>query len=277
MKKSGWMWVAGCWAAACGVMSAEISAEGRQIYQSDDAQQCIETVRSKCAGTVMAVFVKEGDQVSKGQVLGHVELEKAKLDYDVARLAMESKANVKASENQANAWKVNREEVEEAVKKRKMDSTRLDWAIAMEGMYRASYEAQLDVEKNQELQYEYCKEQYEMRFFRAGVDGVVTKVRTGPGAKVNPAEHLFTVSQSGSLVVPVKVPAEIAERAAAGDMLPVRIAGGKIIRYARVDEKSADPMGTGGKVLRLLVDAADFPAAMRKELPGKKFDVAVPE
>ena len=56
--------------------------------------------------------------------------------------------------SQAEAWTVAREETEEAVRRRKMDESRLDWAVAMEKMYHANYERQLDAEKTQQIQYE---------------------------------------------------------------------------------------------------------------------------
>lgn len=250
--------------------------EEKQIYQSESASRCIEKVRSFSQGTTMAVFVKRGDKVSSGQVLGHTEVDKAKLDYEMARLTMESKANVEAAKSQAEAWRINREEVERAVRKRDSEATRLDWAIAMEEMYQANHGAQLDAEKSQVLQYRYYKDQYEKRFFRAPVEGVVTEILTEPGKPVGLAAHVFTITKDGYFSLPVKVPAPVAYAAMDETVLAVRPAGGKYAGRAVVGEIADDPVEPQKKIVRLLLKAADFPQAVRAKLQGMRFDVLMP-
>lgn len=267
----------GMLAAACVLAAAQAAPAGKRVYQTEAASRCVEKVRSQCLGTTMAVFVKPGDHVFKGQILGHAELEKAKLDHDLALAIWEAKSNVKAAECQADAWRVTREETENAVRKRDAAGTRLDWAAAMEGMYKANYEAQLDAENNQRLQYEYCKGQYEKRFFRSAVDGVVTEVKTEPGRSVALAAHVFTVSKDGYYSLLVRVSSVAAAALRDSLSLPVRPAGWNTSGEAKIEEISDDPNGPDAKIVRLLVNSQDFPAAMRGKLNGSKFDVLVPE
>jgi hypothetical protein len=52
---------------------------------------------------------------------------------------------------------------------------------------------------------------------------------------------------------------------------------GKSVSSAKVDGVTDDPKTTGGKILRLLVHASDFPSLIRAKLKGMKFDVLLPE
>jgi hypothetical protein len=57
----------------------------------------------------------------------------------------------------------------------------------------------------------------------------------------------------------------------------VRASDGKSVARALVDSVIDDPRETGGKIVRLLIKAADFPVAMRPKLKGMKFEVLLPE
>lgn len=247
------------------------------LFQSAGASRVVEKVRSNTQGVMFAVFVKPGEPVRKGQLLGHTELDPTKLQLDLAQHTLNSKANVESAKSQAEAWTVTREETEEAVRRRKMDETRLDWAMAMEKMYQANYEVQLDAENLQQIQYGYWKEQYEKRFFRAPVDGVISEVVVDVGKPVNYATHVFTISNETTYALPVTVPADIAAAATSDETLPVRTADGKSVSRATVDRITDDPKSEGNKIIRLLIKAADFPASTRAKLMGMKFDVLLPQ
>jgi biotin carboxyl carrier protein len=247
------------------------------LFESAGATKVAEKVRSNVQGVMFDVFVKVGDIVKKGQILGNTELDATKLQLDLAQRALESKANVESARNQAEAWTVAREETEEAVRRRKMEESRLQWALAMEKMYKANYEVQLDLEKTQQVQYDYWKEQYDKRFFVAPVDGVVSEVLVDVGKPVNFATHVFTIGNENIYILPVTVPAELAGAAVPNEKLPVRSSDGKSVTRALVDSVMDDPRAAGRKIIRLLVQKADFPATMRAKLMGMKFDVLLPE
>ena len=225
---------------------------------------------------MVETYVKVGDSIKKGQILGNTDLDATKLQLDLARHALEAKANVDSAKGQATAWSVAREETEEAVRKRKMEESRLEWAIAMEAMHRGNYDAQLEVEKLQAIQYEYWKDQYEKRFFRASVDGVVSEVLVELGKPVSIATHVFTIRNDDLLSIPVTVPAELADAASSHKTLPVRTADGKAVSHALVSSVTDDPRQTGSKILKLLVRASDFPTSIRAKLSGMKFGVLLP-
>jgi multidrug efflux pump subunit AcrA (membrane-fusion protein) len=246
------------------------------LFQSAAAAKVVEKVRAGAPGVMVETYVKVGDLVKKGQVLGHTELEATKLQLDLARHAMDTKANVKSAKGQATAWSVSREETEEAVRRRKAEKTRLEWAIAMEEMYQGNYEVQLEMENVQIIQYDYWKDQYERRFFRAPVDGVVSEVLVDVGKQVAIATHVFTIRNDEAFSIPVTVPSELADSAISHKTLPVRTADGKAVSDAIVSSVIDDPRPTGSKILKLLVRASDFPAAIRAKLTGMKFGVLLP-
>lgn len=246
------------------------------LVESAGASRVVEKVRAGAPGVMVEMLVKVGDMVKKDQILGNIDCDAAKLQLDLARHAMEAKANLESARNQAEAWTVAREETEEAVRRRTAAKSRLEWALAMEKMYRSQYEGQQETEKAQIIQYEYCKEQFDKRFFRAPVDGVVTAVLAEVGKPVAFATHVFTISNETEYAVPVAVPAALAAAAVPQSTLPVRAADGKSECHALVESVINDPRTAGGKIIKLLVHAADFPKLTGGELLGMKFDVLLP-
>jgi multidrug efflux pump subunit AcrA (membrane-fusion protein) len=266
-----------CLAPISGSQTLYPSASGDMLmYQSAGASQVVEKVRAGAPGVMFEIFVKPGDTVAKGQILGYTDLESTKLQLDVAKAVLESKANVEAAQGQAEAWSVTRQETEDSFRRRKLEKTRLEWATAMEKMYRGTYEVQMDAEKIQLIQYEYWKDQYEKRFFRAPVEGVVSEVLADVGKQVAIAAHVFTIRNDQVFSIPVTIPSEVARTAESGGSVPVRPANSKASTRALVDSVSNNPAKAGDKIIRLLVPVADFPAAMRTKLIGMKFEVLFP-
>lgn len=247
------------------------------LFESSAASRISEKVRAQAPGVMMQVFVKPGEYVHKGQILGHTELDAAKLQLDLAKYSYETKTNVDAAEAQADAWLVTRDETEEQVRRRKAEKSRLEWATAMERMHRANYLGQLEAEKVQKIQFDFAREQYEKRFFRAPVSGVVSEGLVDVGKNVTFGTHVFTISNNHLYSIPVSVPAPIAAAVPANGKLPVRSADGNVVKGAVVDSVMDNPKSAGQKIVRLLIEAADFPAATRPRLAGMKFDVLLPQ
>jgi multidrug efflux pump subunit AcrA (membrane-fusion protein) len=265
----------------CGMAGAQVpyrsQAGEKFLFESAGASRVVEKVRAESEGTVVRVFVKPGDSVVKGQVLGHLELDAAKHKLNLARHAVESRSSVDAALAQADSWTVTREEIELQVRKRSLEQSRLEWATAMERMYRANFEQKLEDEKAQKLEFEFSEDQFEKRHFRAPVDGIVTEVLVEVGKRVSIASHGFTISNDNAFSLPLIVPDAIADAAVSEKVLPVRTSDGKSVGEAKVDSVTDDPKSTGSKIVRLLIKAADFPLVTRNKLMGMKFDVLLPQ
>jgi multidrug efflux pump subunit AcrA (membrane-fusion protein) len=247
------------------------------LMESGAATKVEERIRSQVQGTVMEVYVKKGDSVTRGQLLAHIEFENAKLQFDLAQQALQSEAELEAAKSQHEASLATLEEAKQAVRRRNAEKPRLDWAAAMESMYRAKYEAQKDAKKNQTIHFEYWKRQYENCFFRAPVDGVVSEVLVESGAFVKLAAHVFTINNENALAIPLTVPAPVADSAMAEGSLPIRSEDGSSVIHAIVTGVKDDPRRAGAKILKLIIDTATLSASAREHLTGMKFDVLLPQ
>jgi biotin carboxyl carrier protein len=265
---------------ATGLLSAQGFQRSRPgekiIVESGEATQVDEQVRAAAAGVLVAVFVKAGDEVKKNQVLGHMELAATKYQLDLARQNMQSDSPLRALKALANAWTATREETEDAVRRRQVNESRLEWASNMERYHQGNYEAQLDQKKLQRIHFEYWQQQYEARFFKAPADGVVTQVLLDVGKKVDYGTHVFSVGNDDAYIIPVELPADFAGNISAGSDLPVRAVNGKDVARGLVNEILDNPRKAGGKIIRLLLRRSDFPAENSSNLAGTRFDVLLP-
>lgn len=246
------------------------------IVESEGAGQVCERVRSQAQGVVTQMLVKVGDEVRKGQVLGSLEFDQAKLQYDLSKATYESKAALESAKAQSEAWSAQREEIEASFKKRKVEKSKLDWALGMEAMYLQVYQVQKDLKKTQEIQYLYNKEQYEKRFFKAPCDGRVTEVMVDLGKPVTPAMHLFTIKNDDVYQVPVYLSDESSAQIVEGDLLPVRPVGTQQVTKAEVDRVEICNNATGKRMISLFVPVRDLPVKMQQTPKGLKFEVAMP-
>lgn len=253
------------------------TADALLRFESGAAARVIEKVRASRPGTVIEVSVKVGDTVKKGQLLGHTELDAVKMSKDVAQANLEAQGNVDEKFWQHKAWTIQREEAEEAVKKRQVPKSRLEWATSMEKMYEAMYRTQLEAEDLQKLQYEFYTQEYDARFFRAPVEGVVSEVLVTPGQGVNFATHVATVKNEAQFSVPVTLPVSLADSAMRAGTLLVRSPNGRAMIRAVVDSMIDDPSAPGErKIAKLLINEADLPSIPGQKTEGVKFDVFVP-
>ncbi len=168
------------------------AAPGRA--DSGTPEKALEVIRAKRAGTLVALFVKPGDFVSKNQLLGHTELDAAKLNVDMARANLEATGTLDQMFWQYQALITTREEVEEAVRKRTSPKSRLQYAIAMENWAKGQYQAQQEIKKVQRINYEHCQLEYDARFFHSPIDGVITEVKVAVAQAVGLGAAAFTVT-----------------------------------------------------------------------------------
>ena len=243
------------------------------IIKSAGASRASEKVRAGAAGVIVEMSVRVGDEVKKGQLLGHTELAPTKYQLDLARQALEDNTSLNAAEGQAEASEATRAETEEAVRRRQLEKPRLDWAIGMEQFHRGNHEAQLEKKKIQRIQYEYWKQQYDKRFVRAPADGVVTEIVHDIGKSVQVAAHVFTISNSRTYLVPLSVPAGLAAGVTPGSSLLIRPSTGRHVSRGLVDSIVEDPKTPDSKIITLLVNEKDFPTAAGSWMEGSTFDV----
>lgn len=247
--------------------------------ESGPAVHVVEKIRANRPGTVVEIYVKLGDAVKKGQILGHTELAAVKLNKDLAEVSLDTKGGLDEKYWQREAWRIQREETEEAVRKRQAPKSRLDWATSMEKLFEAQYSAQQDAKKVAKIMCDFHTQEYEERFFRATVDGIVTELPVLLGQAVNYATHVATISNDSLLSVPVTLPVSLAESAERAGTVLVRSPNGRSMIRAVVDSLADDPAAPGErKIARLLINDADVPPPVAgQKADGMKFDVFVPK
>ena len=108
------------------------TTESSTRVESETAEQATDQVRVQRVGTVVALFVKPGDPVKKGQVLGHTELDQAKLNLDTAAANLESEGTLNQMYWQHQAMIHSREDAEDNARKRLISQNRLQQALSME-------------------------------------------------------------------------------------------------------------------------------------------------
>lgn len=275
--------------ALCAVgflLCPKVHSAGPMLAQADSllrvesglAGHVVEKIRSNRPGTVVEIYVKVGDTVKKGQILGHMELAGAKLNKELAEVSLDSKGALNTAYWQLEAWKITREETEDTVKKRQAPKSRLDWALSMEKFFDAQYTTQQEAKKVAKIMLDYHAQEYEERFFRATVDGIVTELPVVLGQGVNFATHVATISNDTQLSVPVTMPASLAESAMRAGTVLVRSPNGRSMIRAIVDSLVDDPAAPGErKIVRLLINDADIPTVAGQKTDGMKFDVFVPK
>ncbi len=246
------------------------------LVQSGPAERLREVVRTSAQGTLVALFVKPGEKVRRGQLLGHLDLEETRWKRDLARQAFESKAAVEAAKRNAEAWRISREEARLAVRKREAERTRLEWATAMEAVHQAHYEAALETKDQQRIQFEHWQSQYAKRFLYAPTDGVVSDIRVEPGTKLTEAAMVLTISDDDAYSVPLSVPSAVADAARPGSVVSVRAPDRKSVGRARIERVSSDPRDAGSRIVHLSLRSSELPSAARSRIAGFRFEVLLP-
>ncbi len=262
---------------AMGQGSARTRSNQNITVESGDAYGIVEHLRASAPGVLVSLRVKQGETVKKGQILGNIDLDATVFQLDLARHAVLNNSTLEAMKAQFNAYTAIREETEIAVRKRRAEPTRLQWAISMEQFHENNYKAQIQQKKLQQIQYEHWSKQYENRIFRAPVDGVVSEIRFALGQNIGIAAHVFTITNEDACMIPVEVPEEVAAGVTDGAEVPIRSVKGLYVAHGTVDAISDSPSGAKKKLIRLLVRRCDFPTAAAGKLLGSRFSVLLPQ
>ncbi len=263
------------------VMGADergLSPSAATRVESGAAEQTSEIVRVKRAGTVVALFVKAGDTVKKGQVMGHTELDQAKLNMDTAATNLNAEGALNQMYWQHQAMIHSRADAETNARKRLISESRLQQAISMEKWAEGQYQVQKDLKKVQKIHYNHYKSEYDSRIFRAPFDGVVKEVKVTLAQSVGLAYHAFTITNDTYWSVPVSLSESSAKAAVQAGRIPLRAKSGGATIWGTVAGVSDQFTAAGmSKIVRLLVDKNDLKGHQAKVVPQDlKFDIIVP-
>jgi len=195
--------------APADVVRVEALALSRVLPLSGSLTPMVQaTVKSKVAGELLAVTVREGQSVKKGEVLARVDTRNQQAQVDSQRAAAQ-----KARADLAVA-KLELDNNQRLFEKKFIASTLVDTA-------RGSYEAALAGLKAAEAQVRLVEIGLEDAVVRAPFAGVVSKRMVQPGEKISPDAPLLTLVDLSEL--------ELAAAAPASDVPSIKT--GQLVRF----------------------------------------------
>ena len=181
--------------AAADLAIVEQKGLARAIPFSGSLQPVVQsTVKSKVSGTVQRMLVREGQQVSQGQVIAEIETAdiKARLDTQVALLE-EAKARWQiATKNRDNNLALLKQNF---ISQNAFDTT------------QSTYEATVATVKSNEAQVKLAKNAMQDAVIRSPIGGIVAKRMVNVGEKVGPDSPLFSVVDLSKMEIEAPAPA----------------------------------------------------------------------
>lgn len=188
------------------------------------------------AGRIDGVMVKEGDRVSKGKVILHLDKALEELELERRTLALNDRSGLEAARRREE---VLRSQVEDL---RRLASTnsvarkqKEDGELAL--MAAVAERQALEVaERRERIELQLAKEALDRRFLRAPVDGVVVRLNRRAGESINALEPVVRLVDASRCRFVGNVEASVGPRLRVGDSVIVRIGAetGGILRPAQM-------------------------------------------
>lgn len=244
-----------------------------KVFSSGESSGVIEKIRTQAPGTIVRVHVTKGQQVRRGTLLAELDSDNHRHQLEIARQNMEARGNVRRLESILAARRSELNDAEEQFRKRTITRNRLSQVENMVDAAQAELDMALEAKKIAQANYEHALDQYEKRFIRSPVDGVVEEVLVTEGQPVGYAAHVCTVANPQAAIFTVSVPAELAEALRQLDSVLVRRSGQKEFINASILNMTEDPASPGvNQLLTIIVNSAhDSPNSAS---PGK-YDLLV--
>jgi RND family efflux transporter MFP subunit len=170
------------------------------------------TVKSKVPGDVMRVTVREGQTVSQGQVLAHIDTTdlQAKLDAQAASLA-ESRAKLDIARK-------NRENNQQLLRQKFISQNAFDTTVSV-------YDAADANMRSAEAQLRLAQKAIADAEVRAPFNGIVAKKIVNPGEKVGVDSPLFALVDLGTMEIEAPAPASEIPAVRVGQAVTFRVDG----------------------------------------------------
>ena len=202
------------------------------------------TVRSKVAGEVQKVLVREGDRVSEGQVIATIDTAdlKARVDAQVATL---EETRAKASIAQKN-----RENNQQLLRQNFISQNAFDTTQSV-------YEGAAAAVRSADAQLRIAEKAMQDAVVRAPIGGVVSRRMVNAGEKLGVDAPMFTVVDLGKMEIEAPAPAAEIPSVKVGQVAHMRVDGyGDRVFEGRIERinPAADP---GSRSITLYVSVAN--------------------
>lgn len=208
------------------------------------------TVRSKVAGEVQKVLVREGDRVSEGQVIATIDTAdlRARVDAQVATL---EETRAKASIAQKN-----RENNQQLLRQNFISQNAFDTTQSL-------YEGAAAAVRSADAQLRIAEKAMQDAVVRAPIGGVVSRRMVNAGEKLGVDAPMFTVVDLGKMEIEAPAPAAEIPSVKVGQVAQMRVDGyGDRVFEGRIERinPAADP---GSRSITLYVSVANREGLLR--------------
>jgi len=233
------------------VAVVEVRSIARSIPFSGSLMPYVQTtVKSKVAGEVRQVFVREGENVAQGQVMARIDTSVLQMQLDAQSAALEeSKAKLSIAQK-------NRENSQQLLRQKFISQNAYDTTDS-------TYEASVALVKSAEAQLRMARRALEDAEVRAPFPGIVAKKIVNPGEKVTIDSPLFGLVDLARMEIEAPAPASEVPAVKSGQQASFRVDGfGERLFQGRVERinPTTDP---GSRAITLYISVANHDLALR--------------
>ncbi|MBL6750838.1 MAG: efflux RND transporter periplasmic adaptor subunit [Nevskia sp.] len=220
--------------AAADVATVSLSELSRVLPLSGSLSPLVQTtLKSKVAGEVLELTVREGQAVRRGEVLARIDTRNSKAQLDSQQAALE-----KARADLALA-KLNRDNSQAMLKEHYISQNAYDTADS-------TYQADLASERVAQAQLRLAQIAWEDAVVKAPFDGIVASRLAQPGEKLNVDDSLLTLVDLSKMELEAPAPASEIPGVKVGQVARFRVGGfgdrlfeGRVERINPMTEQSS--------------------------------------
>ena len=200
----------------------------------------VEALSAREPGFVELMDVQLGDLVKTDQILVKLDHERQLFTVMSAKLRSENLAGIKIAESELREKTAALDIAMRKLRKRQISDEEAEQVHAQVAAAAAKVEQARVAIELLKLEFVLAERLLENRFIRSPMDGTVVEVSKPRGARVNQGDVILTVADLANLSVEVPVTKDSLSRLSVGSFIPIRLAGGQIIRNAEI--QSITPM-----------------------------------
>lgn len=265
----------GCFLLAASALiaqEAEPAVRGYAQLKADQSGAPTVAVRSLAPGTVTKIYARPGQQIKYGEILSELDYDQQLYQRDTSKAQAEAEGGMQSAEGQLAQRKADLEEMKELLRRRQVAEYRVVSAEAWVQWAEGQLKAIREQKEQQKITYEYWSNEYEKRFIRSPLDGVVAEVKVTEGQGIGVAAHVYTITNTNATQLTAVMTADQLGNVGVKDRVLVRQPGSKKLVPAVVQEIVEDPADKTKKTVRLLFDNRLAGEAIK---PGQ-FDLFLP-
>lgn len=207
---------------ALGPLFLIVSARADEIVGFTEPRYHI-MVAAQETGIISKLHVREGEQVSAGQVLAVLDDDVLKASLAIAKKAKESLGAIRSAEAELALKKERVTRFHELRRHEHASVEEVERAVMELEVAEARLLAVQEAQEIKELEFQRAQAQINNRQVRSPINGVVTEIHKDPGEFASPVDSVvFTVVQLDPLIATFSIPAAQAEKLTPGQRAVVQ-------------------------------------------------------